>query len=373
MTDRYSNLDSDGSFDGEYSEDYHEDDVGFGAPEQESVQEFQQEQNWDEEAKLDYKTVVILAQKTIRPRDLIRNYDSKNPTDETKWELRNGGKVPLTFADGSLSIESGNKEDFKEAIRQWNQKSSSSSGGRQQQQQQKNYTDLIKSVKIEAMTSNWEKTCVLELNTIPAFQDDFNYGKSGNVIFTFLQGQLSQKPSNFTILDRTITKGNMAFQKQFPGATHSNIESTMIPYGEKFYIVPFNGMLHAFHNRDLPAGKKITSPTTSLGAGQNQVIELTREEGNAALEKAKQKLGNTVSLGDVTNNFKVSLFAKPNGIRLAQDLKWKETKGAEGKEWRSFADAFNVIPKATEAERANFMENHYDFQFKFIIKYLKQA
>ena len=365
MTDRYSNLDSDGSFEAEYSEDYQDDDAGYGAQEN----DFVPDQNYKEDAKLDYKTVVILAQKTFRPRDFIRNYDSKNPGDESKWELRNGGIASLSFADGSLRLESGNREDFKEVIRQMNQKGSATGNKAEKPE----YTDYIKSIKIIDMTSNWEKACVMEFKTIPAFQDDFNYSKSGNVIHTFLQGKLSSKPKNFDILQRTITKGNVALEKQFPGATHTNLESTIIPFGDDHNLVPFNGVIHAFHNLAQPENKKIKAPIASLGSGAKNVIELTKSQTDAALEAARKELGNTVSRGDVTNNFRVTIAAQPNSIREAQHQKWKDTKKAEGKEWRGFADAFNVLPKGTEADRASFMENHYDFSCKFVIEYLKQT
>ena len=365
MTDRYSNLDSDGSFEAEYSEDYQDDDAGYGAQEN----DFVPDQNYKEDAKLDYKTVVILAQKTFRPRDFIRNYDSKNPGDESKWELRNGGIASLSFADGSLRLESGNREDFKEVIRQMNQKGSATGNKAEKPE----YTDYIKSIKIIDMTSNWEEACVMEFKTIPAFQDDFNYSKSGNVIHTFLQGKLSSKPKNFDILQRTITKGNVALEKQFPGATHTNLESTIIPFGDDHNLVPFNGVIHAFHNLAQPENKKIKAPIASLGSGAKNVIELTKSQTDAALEAARKELGNTVSRGDVTNNFRVTIAAQPNSIREAQHQKWKDTKKAEGKEWRGFADAFNVLPKGTEADRASFMENHYDFSCKFVIEYLKQT
>lgn len=379
MTDRYQNLDSDGSFDAGFSEEYEDDEAGYGAHEEGGLNPSEAKH----EADLQYKTVVILAQKTFRPRDFMRNYDSKNPTDESKWELRNSGIISLSFLDGSLKIESGNKEDFKEMLRQMSQKGTTSSiktnpntgtGTKGTASQKPEYTDLIKSIKIKDMTSNWEKSCVLEFKTIPALIDDFNYSKTGNVIFSFLNGTLSStKPKDFDILSRAYTKGNVELEKKFPGATHSNVKDTIIPLGGDYNYVPFNGVLHAFGNLVLPPHQKITSPSAIIGTQKMKVVEMTKAQTEAALKLAERELGNTIIRGDVTNNFRVTLAAQPNSIREAQHRKWKESEGKEGREWRGFADAFNVLPKGTEAERAAFMENDYEFSCKFIIEYSKQT
>lgn len=367
MTDRYQNLDSDNSYEGGFSEEYEEDEAGYGAHED----GFPSTENPKEEADLQYRTVVIKARKGFRPRDFIRNYDSKNPTDESKWELRNSGILPFSFLDGSLKIESGSKEDFIELRRQLEQKNTSSSGNKQTKTNQKpDYTDLIKSIKIKDMTSNWEKACILEFCTIPALRDDFNFSKNNMVVFSFLNGTLSSTPKDFDILSRNYTKGNITLEKQFPGATHSNLKDTVIPLGNDFNYVPFNGVVHAFSNLGLPQHEKITRPIT-LGSGM-KVVELTKAQTEAALEKAERELGNTIMKGDVTNNFKFNLSAEPSSTREAQHEKWKKTDGKEGREWRGFADAFNVLPKGgTEAERIAFMENEYEFSCKIVIEYSK--
>lgn len=325
--------------------------------------------NWNEEADLKYKTLVLIASTKMKLSKMFE-IPKGSESDPSQWRLKNDGRIIFSLENEGLQIEKGDRADFESVLKSLKEQQDNSNLSTKGKAPQ---TDLVKSIHATYTTSNYLDQLILECNSIPNFKQTITRNNSSFHNMTFMPHTLSAtKPRNFEILNRPITNGTMSFQKRFPGANHSNIEDTISPIkSTKNVLVPHNGLLHGFHNVDLPEEKKIKTPYID---GEHPLVMLTKVDAYAALEKAKEKLGNSV-LGAITSpTLKFSIFAPPpSRTRSLQDTEFKSSKGKKGVQWRSFADMTHIMPYASEAERLDHLLKHeLQFHTKFVIKYLNE-
>lgn len=328
--------------------------------------------DWDAEAKLPYKTVVISARKKFLPTQVIKGDLDKPET----WSLKNDGRVFLSLTNGDLVLESGDKNDFREIMRilEENRKDlechSKNQKGKKERSKISNIPkDLLKELRIYDVTSNCGigTELVMEFHNIPAFNNEITRSANGNVTRTFLPGTLSATvPSEHKILNRSINNLSVAFQKKFPGVTISNVEKTIANLNNGTHcLVPADGPIAFFHNRDLPESEQIR--TTIKAAGLEQ-IEMTRAQKDASVAIVKEKIGKNISSANITGDTRISIYMPPTQDRIIEDFEFKAER-KDALPFLSFADAFHALPDGSTKDHSNYLKSYKWINFMLEMTY----
>lgn len=327
--------------------------------------------DWDAEAQLPYKKVIISGRKRFLPTQVIKG----ELNDLKSWSLQNNGRIFLSLSGGDLILESGDKNDFLEILKvlEENRKelecpsSKHSKGKKDRTKLSRVPRDLIKSMRIYDATSNCNlgTELVMEFHNIPAFKNEITRSTLGNVSMTFMPGTLTSKPSEHVILDRSISNLSVAFQKRFPGVTLANVDKTIANIRDTHCLVPKDGPVAFFHNRDLPDDQKVVTVIKAAGLEQ---IELTKAQTDAAVAIVKEKIGKNISSGNATGDAKISIYAPPTQDRLEEDFAFK-AGDKKAMPFFSFADAFHALPDGSEKEHDQYLSTYKYLYFKLEMLY----
>lgn len=360
---------------GDFSHEYEQEEEHSQMSDMKKAQE---KIDWNAPADLPYKVLIVGFSRTFRPEELMIKSVDKN--GNTQLRLKDRGRLVFSLSKGSLSLEQGDKQDFEKVIQAINDRnnlncvkdnttSSKKNDIRGKGTSAREYKDLIKSIDAFQLTSTWKKECVMEFDTIPVLQNEYNRGNTG-VSISIKPGVLSPtKAISMPILSREITNYSMLFNKKFGGINQHNLEETMTTIGlnkERVYV-PFQGPIHIYRNLAFPSNQHLNQP---ISLGDELHIEMPKTEALNAISAVKDKIASTVSLGNV-KDLKFSLYVPIPHERLeAHNLfKTDKTKGAE---FYSFADAEYALPGGTKEEQATFMKTYQSFHGQIKIMYLPQ-
>lgn len=217
--------------------------------------------------------------------------------EEGKPILKNNGRLIFSVANRQAVLDrASNKEDFGA-------------------DQPKGHHDLIKSVKIVDMTSNYKNKLSIAFRSIPSYNGELSRNDTPYVNFTVPAGKLStDKPVSFEVFKRDITNGVIEYAKAFPGQNPDNMNESIawitdptdnnkITHGLVSVNPKCPHPLVHFFNKKYGKGhpNHITGPHIGLEAVQR--VMLLKQDIDEFSAQARTKVTTKVSLGDVTNGF----------------------------------------------------------------------
>lgn len=311
----------------------------------------------DGEANIPYETAVFIASRSFKPKHLIGK-DGK---------LKNDGRVLFSLADGSLRLaKATNMKDFEYSATDGHKKSHA-------------FNDIVKSVSLTKVTSNWDKMCVVECTSIPKFNKEGFFDNSSCVNAVIMQGELSPvKPTDFDIVTRPVKAATIEFQNMFPDASPDNFDK-VISYcnNDEHRLIPLNNPAALFFNR-LPRQEKLDGDVSKKFPFRDH-ITVKAETAKKVIETTKENMQNRISYGDVTRNFSLSLYVPmPTNRKNSHESFKKGDKG--GVEFQGFADfgfAMPHVPLEAKNDKGEtmydaFMNTPFFFNAKVEVTYVRR-
>lgn len=229
---------------------------------------------------------------------------------EKNGALKDKGRVILDVSKGDWTRISGtNEPDFKKV--RVDQK-----GGRH---------DLIKSAKL-IMFCNYPQTMTVGLTSIPNREGTFSRDNKKYVNWTIEAGTFKPEGSRYeaTIFERDVDPSIQSYANKYSGYNPDNLE-VGINYTKKHMILPIdNPVLMTFNHKYKELAQY--APNAKQFKNTNEVM-IPKDKGIECLKIAKEKLSNSISLGNCNDKFKMVISAvPPNHRKLAHDnakVQWK--------------------------------------------------
>lgn len=350
------------------------------------IQEQQQQVPLAKEAPTQrpFNTAIFAAEVSFTLRELF----------DLKGRLLHGGKIELSVAEGTLKrIWCSHESDFKASDLALSARLSTDSpvptttplAGHHHlmhdkkkkkkkhdrntddfMMQQHQFSDIVKALEIKHLTATWKKAVSIEFPSVSKYKNEGHMGKYVGVYF--IPNKLSaSRGLNFKVCDRVITNQNIKFRESYPRSTLASLEKDMEIVKGKAYI-NFSSPFFSVYNAPKWGNTPYLGPTPAF-AEQNQV---RMEEADAIkwLAIAKTEIASHMSYGDVTGNFKVSIFVPIPPYRERDHRLFLEGKPG-GYEFKSFADKeYNFRGQDLSQIDDSYLDNRYEFNFEVHAAYL---
>jgi len=297
------------------------------------------------------------------------------PRDSGKLSERahKGGRVDFRLGRGIDIDRATNRLDFLEPDATGDEKSP--------------YRDIVKSIEIVNLTTNYPHPFVLQFDTIPPMGNEgFFRNTTKCVTCSFGMNELSPtKPRNVTVVERSVTNYAIEFQNEHPGARPDSFHKD-ITWNEKkgFALIPANSPLFYYLNTALQSANPPQKPFTEVKKGleEHQLIEVPIKLAKEYVEVTKREMQQRISYGAVGHDFSMSMNAPVPHHRAKEHERFEQTKGKEGKQFRGLADFLYAAPSfatplgaqnpALKAEQEKFMDTQFRLDCKLRIRYLRQ-
>jgi len=315
------------------------------------------QKNLKELTKASFHEVIFDCDIRFTPRQLLTKDESTG-----QLRLKNNGRLIFNLKNGRAKLDKhSNKEDFRADLPLGN-------------------NDLVKSVEIINLTSDYKQKMLLSFKTIPTFDKEGARDGVDYVTHTLPLAALKEEKSyNKLIFERPINNGVIDFANAFPGQNPDNMDKKISWYTDPLTNKITHGLISVnpksphplvfFYNQDHPEGHDLNINGPGPGLSQLQAVLLSKEDIDKYSSIAKEKLKQRISLGDVTNGFSVELSVPvPSGV--------------EPSKFYGFADARHAYPNISNVQKEKvkgteqsyqsyYMNRPQHISFQVYMKYIK--
>ena len=297
-----------------------------------------------------------------------RNISGAMLIDATTGRLRNKGTIIFSMENGHLRAINGSyKLDFAPLKAGVNALVS------------KARNDLVKSITV-TMSSTYLGRLLLSFPTVAAIGNEMYRNNADHVNYTIPAGVFAGgKPYTFTVLDREIPTGVIAFTSVFNSTAPDTMDAEIVHTGRGYSLVPYNHTIVHYYNKEHENdGLAITED--SLMEHLSGDVQMDTETVMRLLAQAKQAVSTNISLGNVTTDMQVRLEAvEPTDYttKLQRLQKQVQVTGNKGlldsmAPYMAFADTqYTLGSNATTEQKQAHLNRIHTFDLTITTEYLK--